>query len=148
MCLFLVLVEDYGMKICLNLCTIFFSASEIGKVELELSDAIERSYQDDARMLQNILDDFKDKFHKCHYLILILKWLLLNIYGRQKGFHYPLLNPNLIQEKVNFCQDYLTALDIIDPGISHNRGRTLWETYSVKAFIIRLVLTIVVLTLE
>ena len=141
MCLNLVSVEDYKHEnLFLNLCTIFFSASEIGKVELEFSDAIEKSYNDDAKMLQNILDDFKDKFHRCHYLILILKWLLLNIYGRRKGFHYPLLNPDLIQEKVNFCQDYLTALDIIDPGISHNRGRTLWETYSVKAFIIRLVL--------
>ena len=115
----------------------FFSASEIGKIELELSDEIEKSYHDDATTLKNILDNFKDKFHPCHYLVLILKWLLLNIYGRQKGFQYPLLDPDLVEEKLNFCKDYLKALDVIDPGISHNRGRTLWETYSVKAFIIR-----------
>ena len=31
-------------------------------------------------------------------------------------------------------QDYLKAINIVDVGISHNRGRTLWELHTVQAF--------------
>ena len=31
-------------------------------------------------------------------------------------------------------QDYLKAINIVDPGLSHNRGRTLWELHTVQAF--------------
>ena len=47
-----------------------------------------------------------------------------------------MLDPKLVQDKLNYCQDYLKAMDIVDPGLSHNRGRTLWEMYSVKAFVL------------
>ena len=30
--------------------------------------------------------------------------------------------------------EYMEALDIVDKGISHNRGRTLWELYSVRVY--------------
>ena len=43
---------------------------------------------------------------------------------------------SMFQDKIDFCQDYLNAMNIIDPGLSHNRGRTLWELYSVQAFIL------------
>lgn len=58
---------------------------------------IEKCYNDDAETLKNVFDAFKHKFHERHYLVLILKWLLLNIYGRQKGFQYPVLDPELVQ---------------------------------------------------
>ena len=111
-----------------------FLDSHVAKKELELSELIENCYYNDAEKLHQILDDHQDKYHAQHYLILILKWLLINIYGRQKGYHYPLLEPKLIQDKIEFCTDYLKAMDIIDPGLSHNRGRSLWELYSVLAF--------------
>ena len=111
-----------------------FLDSQVAKMELELSDLIENCDYNDAEKLHQILDDHKDKYHAQHYLILILKWWIINIYGRQKGYHYPLLDPKLIQDKIEFCTDYLKAMDIIDPGLSHNRGRSLWELYSVLAY--------------
>ena len=74
----------------------------MAKKELELSELIENCYYNDAEKLHQILDDHQDKYHAQHYLILILKWLLINIYGRQKGYHYPLLEPKLIQDKIEF----------------------------------------------
>ena len=105
-------------------------------MENALSDLIEECYYNDAKGLRKILDDHKDKYHSQHYLILILKWLLQNIYGRQKGYQYPLLSEDLVRDKIEFCQDYLKAMDIIDPGLSHNRGRSLWELYSAQAFLL------------
>ena len=68
--------------------------------------------------------------------MLVLKWLLMNIYGRHKGFQYPMLEPDTVQDKLTYCQDYYDAMNIVDPGLSHNRGLTLWEMYSVKAFLL------------
>ena len=90
-----------------NFCNQEMTCEEVGNLELELSNLIENSYNDDAETLKALLDQYKDKFHPQHYLILILKWLLMNIYGRQKGYQYPLLDQELIQNKLNYCQGKL-----------------------------------------
>lgn len=117
-----------------NFCTAKMTSEQVGKLESELSLLIEDNYASDPVALKSILDQYKHLFHPRHYLILILKWLLMNIYGRHKEWHYALLDPQLVQDKLTFCQEYLQSMDIIDPGLSHNRGRTLWELYSVQAF--------------
>ena len=62
------------------------------------------------------------KFHKQHFLILIVKWLLINMYGRRPGFLNSQLSDKQLQNKLRYCQDYLNSLNIIDAGISDNRG--------------------------
>ncbi len=105
-------------------------------MECELTSKIESISWDNAKELEVILDEHKCQFHKQHYLILIIKWLLLNIYGRKPGYLNHELPEQKLADKVRFCQDYLSSLDIIDPGLSHNRGRTLWELYSAKVFLL------------
>lgn len=117
-----------------HFCNHQMTPEQVGKLESELSELIEKNYVDDPVTLKSILDQYKHLFHPRHYLILILKWLLLNIYGRQKEWHYAIMDPDLVQDKYTYCQEYLESMDIIDPGLSHNRGRTLWELYSVQAF--------------
>jgi len=46
------------------------------------------------------------------------------------------LTDKQLQNKLQYCKDYLNALNIVDAGISHNRGRTLWELYSIQMFIL------------
>merc|ERR1711860_126814 len=60
----------------------------------------------------------------------ILKWLLITSIGRKEKFGYAEIPRKIVEEKVEMCEDYLKALDIVDTGISHNRGITLWEKYS------------------
>ena len=62
------------------------------------------------------------KFHKQHYLILIVKWILINLYGRKSGYLNTQLSKTQLQNKRKYCHDYLKALNIVDAGISHNRG--------------------------
>ena len=90
-------------------------------LESEVTTAIEKCYGDDEIALRNVLNLYKSKFHPQHYLMLILKWLLLNIYGRTKNYTYPTLSKEIIQDKIEFCEDYLKTMDIVDPGLSHNR---------------------------
>ena len=68
-----------------------------------MTEAIEKCYGDDEPALKNVLDLYKNKFHPQHYLILILKWLLLNIYGKTKEFAYSILSPEQIEDKISFC---------------------------------------------
>ncbi len=63
------------------------------------------------------------QFHKQHYLILIVKWLLINRYGRKVGYLNSQLSEERLRKKLKYCQEYINVLDIIDPGISHNRGK-------------------------
>ena len=72
------------------------------------------------------------KFHKQHFLILIVKWLLINIYGRRPGYLNVQLNEKQLQNKLRYCQDYLNALNIVDAGISHNRGKKYVREFFIK----------------
>ena len=63
------------------------------------------------------------QFHKQHYLILIVKWLLINTYGRKAGYLNSQLSEERLRKKLKYCQEYINVLNIIDPGISHNRGK-------------------------
>ena len=66
------------------------------------------------------------KFHKQHYLILIVKWLLINMYGRRPGILNNQLSEQRLQNKLRWSKDYLNAINIIDAGISHNRGKNMY----------------------
>jgi hypothetical protein len=46
----------------------------------------------------------------------------INLYGRKKGYLNTELSKERLERKEQFCREYLEALDIIDRGISHNRG--------------------------
>ena len=66
------------------------------------------------------------KFHKQHYLILIVKWLLINMYGRRPGILNNQLSEQRLQNKRRWSKDYLNAINVIDAGISHNRGKNIY----------------------
>ena len=51
-------------------------------------------------------------------------WLLITGWGRVAGQEHDQLAEELLEEKVTLAMDYLAAMDILDPGISHNRGHT------------------------
>ncbi len=65
--------------------SLFLTVSEVGELEKSLTNKIEDTVAGDAKALEQILEDHCLKFHPQHYLILIIKWLLINIYGRQPG---------------------------------------------------------------
>ena len=81
----------------------FQKASEVNDLESEVTEAIEKCYGDDEPALKKVLDEYVNKFHPQHYLILILKWLILNIYGKTKEFAYSILAPKQIEDKISFC---------------------------------------------
>ncbi len=97
-------------------------ASEILEMESQLTAAIESANANDIEALSDLLSRYGDAFHPRHFLILVLKWLMINLLGRRPGLTNADLSDQGLEKKENFCKDYLQALDIVDPGISHNRG--------------------------
>ena len=80
-----------------NNCECEMEVSEVNKIEGEATEDIEKCYTNDADGLRQTLEKHKAKFHPQHYLILILKWLLFCIYGRDKKYALPILTRELLQ---------------------------------------------------
>ena len=65
----------------------------------------------------------------------IIKWLLITSWGRVEGLRHGQLSEDILERKMKYAREYLAALDVVDAGISHNRGITLWELQSVNTFL-------------
>ena len=98
--------------------------------------AIESTYTQDVEGLESLLEDFGSRFHPRHYLMLIVKWLLvrtgycemheyvskfliivhlqINLYGRKKGYLNTELSERRLESKERFCVEYMEALERIE----------------------------------
>ena len=52
-----------------------------------------------------------------------------------EGLRHGQLSEDILERKMKYAREYLAALDIVDAGISHNRGITIWELQSVNTFL-------------
>ena len=116
-------------------CGAELTSGEVEELEEGLRAELETCYISDTVALEQLLDKHKALFHPRHWLILIIKWLLVTSWGRVAGIKHHQLEEAVIERKLVYAQDYLTALNIVDPGISHNRGMTLWEIHSATSFL-------------
>ena len=55
-------------------------------LETQLTSDLESCYTKDVLALESVLSKWETVFHSRHYLILVAKWLLINLYGRKDGF--------------------------------------------------------------
>ena len=101
------------------------NANSVDELEAIITENEYRVLQEGENIesLSSESDHNQLKFHKQHFLILIVKWLLINIYGRRPGYLNTQLTDKQLQNKLQYCKDYLNALNIVDAGISHNRGK-------------------------
>jgi len=119
-----------------NKCSVEISSEQAEQREKDLTARLEQCYSNDTVALQYLLNDSSTSFHDNHFLRLIIKWLLITSWGRSAGLQNEMLPRETIEQKVVLCKQYLAAIDILDPGLSHNRGLTLWELHSASTFLI------------
>ena len=108
---------------------------EVTQLEGRMKDGLEECYREDIPALEGVLARYQDRLHPQHWLVLIIKWLLVTTWGRVEGLRHSQLSEDILQRKLTYARQYLAALDIVDGGISHNRGATLWEIHSVRSFL-------------
>ena len=107
------------------------TASEVTAIEETFVQMIEATFNNDVEGLEAVLEN-SGNLHPHHCLVLIVKWLLVNLYGRKPGYLNHQLSRERLIAKVTYCKQYLAVLDVIDNGISHNRGITLWHLYNAE----------------
>ena len=118
-----------------EVCGAEVTSGEAGAREDRLRAELETCYTNDTVALERLLDKHKLDFHPRHWLILIIKWLLVTSWGRVAGIKHHQLEEAVLERKLDYARDYLAALDIVDPGISHNRGITLWEIHATTSYL-------------
>ena len=55
------------------------SESAVAELEKNFIAAIESTYSQDVEGLESLLEAFGSQFHPRHYLVLIVKWLLVQL---------------------------------------------------------------------
>ena len=116
-------------------CEAELAREEVQEREERLREELETCYTSDTVALEQLLNKHKAAFHPQHWLILIIKWLLVTNWGRVAGIKHHQLEEAVLERKLIYAREYLAALDIVDPGISHNRGMTLWEIHAATSFL-------------
>ena len=116
-------------------CQAELLVEEVTHLETKLKDELEQCYRDDSEALEQVLTRYEDRLHPQHWLMLIIKWLLVTTWGRVDGVRHAQLSEETLERKLRYARQYLAALDIVDRGISHNRGATLWEIHSVTSYL-------------
>ena len=116
-------------------CQAELLVEEVTHLETKLKDELEQCYRDDSEALEQVLNRYEDRLHPQHWLMLIIKWLLVTTWGRVDGVRHAQLSEETLERKLRYARQYLAALDIVDRGISHNRGATLWEIHSVTSYL-------------
>jgi len=117
-------------------CSAERSVDEIFDVEKQLTEEIEATYSTEIGKFQQLLEEYTDQLHPTHFLVLILKWLLITSWGRLPGHMHKDLDEKTLEKKISICREYLRILDVIDAGISHNIGITAWELQSAQMFLL------------
>ena len=116
-------------------CDAVLQVEEVARLETDMKEELELCYRDDSEALESLLARYQDRLHSQHWLMLIIKWLLVTTWGRRDGVRHHQLTEDILERKLTYARQYLAALDIVDGGISHNRGATLWEIHSVRSYL-------------
>ena len=116
-------------------CGAVMQVDQVARLETDMKDELELCYRDDTEALESLLGRYEARLHPQHWLMLIIKWLLVTTWGRLDGVRHSQLTEDILERKLTYASQYLAALDIVDGGISHNRGATLWEIHSVRSYL-------------
>ena len=126
--------DQEAQYIC-DSCQALTPVEEVTRLETKMKDELEECYRDDSQALEEVMARYEGRFHPQHWLMLIIKWLLVTTWGRVDGVRHHQLSEETLEKKLRYARQYLAALDIVDRGISHNRGATLWEIHSVTSYL-------------
>ena len=116
-------------------CEASLQVDQVARLESDMKDELELCYRDDTEALESLLSRYQARLHPQHWLMLIIKWLLVTSWGRLDGLRHSQLTEDILERKLTYARQYLAALDIVDGGMSHNRGATLWEIHSVRSYL-------------
>ena len=106
-----------------DLCATVFSSQLVTGLRDELTDMLAMTDQSDVLGLEFLLEMYGTALHRTHSIILTIKRFLIYIYGRSSQF----CSEERLAKKIQFCGDILAVCDLVMPGLTRERGLTLYE---------------------
>lgn len=78
---------------------------------------------------ERLLRKYKSLLHPSHYIATGLRQLLIEMYGRVRGYEMVQLTDELLERKAELCREVLRVLNIFEPGLSRARAMNLYELH-------------------
>ena len=127
-CLGLVLAinsRDYMTSYKCVLCEKIFENKTVCRVKQEVEDILEKTSKTDLTELEKLLEVNKTTLYSSHSIMLAIKRHLIYIYGRNPE----MCIGSLLIKKIEFCKELLKVYDVVVPGLTKERGLTMYELY-------------------
>ena len=125
---------DYASDFRCDKCEKVFPRATLVEVEEELLGRVEGADKSSDAELEGLLRECLGRVSPTSHVVLALKRHLVYVYGRTPGRMLHQLPPELVSRKRELCEDLMAVLDVITPGLTKERGLTLFELASVILF--------------
>ena len=119
--------RDITPQYTCNVCEYKIPESLAVKASQELVEIVKEFTMFDLVEQLEFLDNLLTKFHEHHSLVLHLKMNICRELGKNLNDTFPSSIENHNEKKIILCEEILTVLDIIEPGLTVNRGVLLYE---------------------
>ena len=104
-------------------CDTVFSSQLVTALRDEITDMLAMTDQSDVLGLEFLLEMYGSVLHQTNSIILTIKRFLIYIYGRSSQF----CSEERLAKKVEWCEEILSVCDLVMPGLTRERGLTLYE---------------------
>ena len=116
-------------------CGRVVTADQVKDMMRGLEREAEGFRKDDINKLKSLIKFYSSRLHRNHTLLVELKQFLVSALGRVPGHSMEELGEADLRLKLLLCQQLLSVLDLVSPGLSLGRGLILFELHSVLVMI-------------
>lgn len=118
-------------------CDFRLTRKEREQVEDGLTEQLDAIDKNDDEGLEKLLESALLKVQDTHFIVTAIKRYLIYIYGRVPGRMLHQMSMEGALRKRTLCRDLLAIYDIIVPGLTRERGLTLFELKSVEMYLVK-----------
>ena len=122
-------VAESSCWVC-NKCGVEREASEVAELLAAIAMDMEKLDRNNLKAVRQLVTKYSDKLHKNNGVMVELKQIVVSGLGRLPGFEMQDLTESDHKEKIIFCDEVLTVLNRVEPGLTLGRGLMLFEMHS------------------
>ncbi|XP_061393002.1 SET domain-containing protein SmydA-8 [Musca vetustissima] len=111
-------------------CPFVLQSHTVVKLLDKINNDLDAIDAHDIPGLENFLKRYSGVLGPNHYLLLSAKYSLCQLYGKIEGYLLPELSLEDLQRKLNYCQDFLKVVDILEPQLTRLRGLIMYELHA------------------
>ncbi|XP_055845262.1 SET domain-containing protein SmydA-8 [Episyrphus balteatus] len=111
-------------------CSYKLCAKSLENLLDKLNNELESIDPHDVNGLEGFLKKYQNILRPNHYLLLSAKYSLCQVYGRTDGYLIHEMSLEDIKRKEKYCRDFLSVIDVLEPGLTRLRGLIMYELHA------------------